>query len=86
MTSQYDKIRPDIRAALARYAREHSGVGGFLRAVLSNDLMEALGRADDENRAAIWEICLYVHNEMPSLCHGSPERYKEWIKDTHDAI
>ena len=79
----YENIRPDIRAAMDRYATEHSGVGDFLRNVLSNNLMEAVCRADDDNIKVIRDICLYVYNELPSNCHGSPERYKEWIAQ-HD--
>ena len=54
--------------------------GDFVRAVMENNLMEALGRADSENRAAIFEICLYVHNRIPDMCHGSAEKVKAWGK------
>ena len=61
--------------------RDHGiPAGDFLRAVLSNDLMEAVGRADDANVAAIQAICQFVHYEMPWRCHGSRERYESWIE------
>jgi hypothetical protein len=75
----YEKIRPDIKAKLRRYADEHEPTGDFLREVLSNNLMQAVCRADDYNITTLVEICQYVYNEIPSVCHGSPERYKEWI-------
>lgn len=34
---------------LKRYVEHHTPTGGFLRAVLENDLREACARADDEN-------------------------------------
>jgi hypothetical protein len=54
--------------------------GDFLRAVLKNDLMGAMGKADEQNRNDIFEICKFVYNEMPHTCHGSAEAVDEWIK------
>ncbi len=67
-------VRPDIKAALDRYAEKGIPTGDFLRAVLENNLMEAMGRADSYNRATIHQICAYVYNDMPSTCHGSPTK------------
>jgi hypothetical protein len=75
----FTRIRHDIRSALDRYAKDGCPVGDFLQAVLANDLMDALGRADDYNRETIWDICGYVYNEMPSGCHGSRAAYRDWI-------
>lgn len=77
--TDHSLIRPDIKDALRQWgAREHPFVGDFLRAVLSNDLMEAVGRADDDNIRTLPAICSYVYMELPSRCHGSPEIVKEW--------
>ena len=76
----YNKIRPDIVAAIRRYADQGIPVGGFLTAVMANDLMLAIGKADDDNVKTIPEICCYVYNETPSGCHGSPEKVKAWIE------
>jgi hypothetical protein len=54
--------------------------GDFLRAVLENNLMTAMGRADEQNRNDIFEICQFVYNEMPHSCHGSAEAVDKWIK------
>ena len=76
----YDTIPPTILSALRRYADDHMPTGGFLRAVLSNDLMEAVGRADVESLAALHSIAGYVYNEMPGNCHGSREVYDKWTQ------
>ena len=76
----YKTIRPDIREALDRYASNGIPTGDFLRAVLSDDLMEAVCRADDDNILTIHSICGYICNELPAGCHGSPEAYKAWIE------
>lgn len=45
--------------------------GGFVTAVLANDLMEAFGKADLENRRAMFSIVEYVHNHVPYGLTGS---------------
>jgi hypothetical protein len=76
----YSLIRADILHSLQEYATTGRPVGDFLKAVLSNDLFDAVGRADDDNVRTIPQICSYVYNNMPSNCHGSREAYKEWIE------
>jgi hypothetical protein len=65
---------------LELYATRGVPTGDFLRAVLSNDLRMAVGRADDRSLAALREIVMFTYNEMPPLCQGSPERVASWIK------
>jgi predicted nucleotidyltransferase len=73
-------IRPDIKETLDRYASQGIPTGDFLAAVLSNNLMEAMGRADSFNQATLPEICSYIYNELPSPCHGSPEKVNAWLE------
>lgn len=56
-------------------------VGGFLEAVLSNDLRGAFSRADSENQRAMFAIVAYLYNECPGACWGSPERYRTWPEE-----
>lgn len=74
-------MRADIKASLLRYGREHRPTGDFLRAVLENNFMEAVGRADEDNRRDLYEIAEFVYNNIPSICHGSPERVSQWLKE-----
>ncbi len=73
-------IRDDIKQALGDYVNHGYPLGGFLTAVVENNLMRAMGSADSYNRATLHQICAYVYNDMPSACHGSPERVAEWFK------
>lgn len=66
--------------SLKRYVQHHCPTGSFLNAVLENNLMESLGRADEENQRDILEIVRYLHWEMPSACHGSPEKVAAWLE------
>jgi len=74
-------MKQDTKESLDRYAHEKIPPGGFLRAVLENNLMEAMGRADIINRYDLFEICSYVQNHMPLSCHGSPEIVKKWLNE-----
>lgn len=67
------------KGGLERFRDHGIPPGDFLQAVLENNLMEAMGRADEQNEADIFEICQYVYNEMPHNCHGSPEIFKIWV-------
>lgn len=71
---------------IARYIEHGIPPGDFLTAVVSNDLMEACGRADDENIANLPAYAAYFYNEAPSACHGSPEKVKDWITKHFEAM
>jgi hypothetical protein len=69
-----------IVPTLDRYVLNHIPTGGFLEAVLSNDLKEACARADSQNRYLLFEIVSYLYNEVPSACWGSPEKVQKWLE------
>lgn len=48
-------------------------------AVLSNDLKEACGRADSFNRRILFEIVVWLYNNAPITCWGSPEKVDAWL-------
>lgn len=68
-----------VQGALLRYIRDGSPVGGFLTALLSNDLKETCARADWENRPAIPALVLWLYNEAPASCWGSPAAVEAWL-------
>jgi hypothetical protein len=70
----------EVAASLHRYVQKGIPTGGFLEAVLSNDLFGALARADETNRTRLFEIVSFIHCFLPSRSHGSPERVSDWIK------
>lgn len=67
------------RASIDRYVADHVEPGGFVRAVLENNLKESFGRADSENREALFDIVCYCYNEVPLNCWGSPDRVQKWL-------
>jgi len=74
-------IPAHTKAALDRYVNDRIVPGGFLMAVLSNDLFGAVGYADSHNLAALPDIVKYVYNELPSGCWGSKEAIWKWVSD-----
>lgn len=76
--SHYDRLRPDIIEILRDYADNGIPTGGFLKACLANDFMEAVGRADEDNIKVLPLIAAYIYNEIPGDCHGSYEKVKAW--------
>ena len=73
-------IPSDLIKSLTYYVEHHSETGGFLRAVLENDLTEAIGRADLDNLLILKDIVGYIFNELPMSCWGSKEKVKAWLK------
>jgi hypothetical protein len=73
-------MKLSTKAGIDRYAATGCPTGGFLRAVLSNNLKEAFMAADAENSADMHEIVGYCYNEIPSSCWGSPEAVDAWIE------
>lgn len=75
----YDKLpTPDLRGSLEAYIEHGYMPGHFLTAVLSNDLFDAVGRADSYNLSLIPNIVIWIWNEAPSACHGSREKVRTW--------
>ena len=69
----------DIRHSLDLYAEHGVPPGDFLRAVLQNDLLEAVGRADQNNLAALGAIVGYCYNELPHRCYGNPKAVRQHL-------
>lgn len=74
------KLTEDNIAPLKRWVEQGIEPGGFLRAVICNDLREATARADRFNRRKLFEYVEWLYNEAPSACWGSETRYNNWIE------
>ena len=61
------------------YVNNYMPPGDFVREVLSNNLVEAVMRADDINLHSLRDIMLYVYNDIPGFCWGSPGIVDLWI-------
>lgn len=71
---------PDyMTGAVVRYVADRIHPGGFLTAVLTNDLREACSRADDINRHHLFDYIMFLYNYAPAGCWGSPQAVGEWL-------
>ena len=67
-----------FKQAIDRYVQSGIIPGGFLHAVLVNDLTGAVIRADDESIQILPDIVKYLYWEVPSACWGTPRKVSEW--------
>jgi len=75
----YDGLPESLRNGMRCYIEDHVETGGFLHAVLSNDLRAALAFADSDNLCDLYAIVVWIYNEAPSTCWGSPEKVAAWV-------
>ena len=76
----YPKIPAATIKALHRYVVDKIPTGGFLNAILTNNLLESCARADEWNKAALFDILSFCYNEIPSPCWKSKQAVQEWLK------
>lgn len=69
-----------MRGGVCRYIENGIPPGDFLTAVISNDLREACGRADEENRHLLFEYVKFFHCHAPRQCWGSEDNFKTWTR------
>lgn len=72
-------MKPAWQEGLERYRDHYCPTGSFLQAVLENNLMEAFSRADEYNKANMFEIVRWVYTSLPRAAWGSPEAVSEWL-------
>lgn len=68
-----------IRAGLVSYVDHGIRPGGFLQAVVSNDLAQSCAYADDVNRPALFHIVAWLSAHAPLSSWGSPALMESWI-------
>jgi hypothetical protein len=70
---------PDyMRGGIERYVMRGVPPGSFLSAVFANDLMGAIGKADDTNVACIQAYARFIYNHTPPNCHGNAQIVANW--------
>ena len=81
-------VKPEILRAklpgymaqgLEDYLFDRVPPGGFLLAVLENDLKQAALRADSANSIALWKWGVFMWNQVRYDCQGSEEIVAKWL-------
>jgi len=81
MEINYGKLPAHMQESARRYVEDGADVGGFLTALLSNNLLETYGKADSANIKAIPAWLAFLYWEAPSTCWGSVAKVKGWQKN-----
>jgi hypothetical protein len=76
----YERLPEHMQAGARRYIEQGIPPGGFLEAVLANDLVGAFARADEVNRGAMRAWTLWLYNDIPSSAWGDPSMVDEWME------
>lgn len=66
--------------AVYNYLENRKSPGGFLSAVIQNNLHGAISQADDQNRQVLHYWVRLLYNEFPQDAWGSVEEYKQWLE------
>lgn len=70
---------PHIRESIAAYVDDGRPTGGFLEAVLSNDLRASVRKADLVNLAALPHIVAYLDQNVSSGVWGSAQAVEKHL-------
>ena len=76
----WDACPKHCSEGLKNYVINRINTGGFLHAVLINDLFGAFSRADPTNRNDLHDIIMFIYNELPVKCYGTQEKYEGWLR------
>jgi hypothetical protein len=64
---------------LTRYIEHRIEPGSFVRAVLCNNLREAMACADHINRRRVFEWTSWLYNNAPRDCWGNEIKVSAWL-------
>ena len=74
---------PEHMQEVARLYLEHRiPPGSFMTAVLENDFIGAVGKADQINIHFLKNWAQWVYSECPALAWGSPAKVTAWLSET----
>lgn len=72
-------VPPGLQAGIARYLVDRIRPGGFLCAVLANDLRDAIARADEDSREGLGALVTFLDAFAPVDAWGSPGALEAWL-------
>jgi hypothetical protein len=75
------RIPTHTQTALIDYIERGIPVGGFLHAVLSNNLVDAVNKADAQNLPALKDIVSWIVAQAPQGSWGMEALVLRWIQE-----
>lgn len=80
------RIPSHLMGAIDRYINLGISPGGFLSAVIQNDLFGAFNRADNLSKEHIEDIVTYIYNYLPHSCWGSRQAQLDWMTEKQHPV
>ncbi|MBA7539996.1 hypothetical protein ES705_32285 [subsurface metagenome] len=77
----YKELPRSLQYGVQAYIELGQIPGDFLCAVIENNLVGAIRRADSGNQVALPKIVGWIYNEAPSQCWGSHDKLVDWVKE-----
>lgn len=74
-------VPANLIESLTAYAETGRPTGGFLHAVIDNNLKDACGRADESSAPIIPAIVGFLYNYCPSICWGFAGAHDAWVEE-----
>ena len=78
--AENSRVPSHAQGEILRYFNGRCRGGSFMNAVLSNDLMGAVSRADHINIEEFYHTVRWIDSNLPTICYGSPEKVEDWLK------
>lgn len=75
----YSRLPTHMQSAAKAYVEHGLHPGDFLTAVLSNNLVEAFGKADDINFKRMSDWAAWLYSDCPRGAWGSWDAVESWI-------
>lgn len=72
-------IPQELIEGLILYRDEIIKPGGYLTAILENNLFDAVGKGDTVNLLVLKELCVYIYHELPGDIWGSKEIVEKYL-------
>ena len=79
MTISYSRLPLHMRETARLYVERGVLNDSFLEAVVENNLKMAFFYADETNRARMHDWVMWLYNDAPAYCQGSPAKVAAWI-------
>jgi len=79
LANNHRNVPATTAESLERYVLYGIPAGGFVTAVLENNLIGAVARADSTNAAHLTSIVIYVYNVLPFKASGSHDSVVNWV-------
>lgn len=76
----YPTLSDEVKQAIGDYVNKGIDPGGFINSVLCNDLVNAVGRADDEEFAMIKDLVNFVYKNMPYETWGNHKAVAAFLR------